>query len=263
MQSLAQIFQFLIRSLLFPVLLGCSFAAVAQPGGHAHNDYEHGRPLFHALELGFISVEADVHVFGGRLLVGHNRVTENSPTLETLYLKPLDSLIGVNRGSVRAGDGRLFLLMIDFKTDAALTYQVLKQELEKRPTLLCQGDRFAVKIFISGNRPVTQLQQDGFPGPALDGRPTDLDKGFTTSQMPVVSDTYRNWCAWSGRGEPDATAFDAIKKLAMRVHAEKKLLRLWAIPDHPTAWRALREAGVDLINTDRLVEYARFVHAGY
>jgi hypothetical protein len=38
---------------------------------HAHNDYEHKRPLFDALDNGFTSVEADVFLVDGKLLVGH------------------------------------------------------------------------------------------------------------------------------------------------------------------------------------------------
>lgn len=41
---------------------------------HAHDDYEHKRPLFDALDRGFCSVEADVHLVDGQLLVAHIRV---------------------------------------------------------------------------------------------------------------------------------------------------------------------------------------------
>src|SRR5437660_742306 len=57
---------------------------------HAHNDYEHPRPLFDALDHRFGSVEADVFLVDGRLLVAHDP-TELDPTrtLEALYLDPL------------------------------------------------------------------------------------------------------------------------------------------------------------------------------
>ena len=38
---------------------------------HAHNDYLHARPLFDALDHGFASVEADIFLVDGKLLVGH------------------------------------------------------------------------------------------------------------------------------------------------------------------------------------------------
>src|SRR6516165_8545996 len=57
---------------------------------HAHNDYEHKRPLLDALENGFCSVEADVFLVEGELLVGHTRGSLRAErTLEKLYLAPL------------------------------------------------------------------------------------------------------------------------------------------------------------------------------
>jgi hypothetical protein len=69
-----------------------SYSAVlpAGPCGHAHNDYEHERPLHEALELGFCSVEADVHLVAGSLLVAHDLGdTDPERTLQSLYLGPL------------------------------------------------------------------------------------------------------------------------------------------------------------------------------
>ena len=40
---------------------------------HAHNDYEHARPLLDALDHGFCSVEADIYFVDGQLLVAHER----------------------------------------------------------------------------------------------------------------------------------------------------------------------------------------------
>ena len=39
---------------------------------HAHNDYEHERPLLDALDHGFCSVEADIVLSEGELLVAHH-----------------------------------------------------------------------------------------------------------------------------------------------------------------------------------------------
>jgi hypothetical protein len=42
------------------------------PLAHAHNDYEHARPLDDALALGFPSVEADVWLRDGAIAVSHD-----------------------------------------------------------------------------------------------------------------------------------------------------------------------------------------------
>ncbi|MDH5250674.1 MAG: hypothetical protein OEW40_16890, partial [Cyclobacteriaceae bacterium] len=40
---------------------------------------------------------------------------------------------------------------------------------------------------------------------------------------------------------------------------ENKKLRLWAIPDNVNAWRVLLDAGIDIINTDKLQELNTFL----
>src|SRR5207237_4622701 len=45
-----------------------TMAAVPLIHAHAHNDYEHTRPLLDALDHGFCSVEADIHLVDGKLL---------------------------------------------------------------------------------------------------------------------------------------------------------------------------------------------------
>lgn len=55
----------------------------------AHNDYEHALPLLDALGHGFGSVEADIWLVGGRLLVAHEEGgLDPARTLESLYLDP-------------------------------------------------------------------------------------------------------------------------------------------------------------------------------
>src|SRR5207249_11561405 len=84
---------------------------------HAHNDYEHKRPLLDALDHGFCSVEADIYLVDGRLLVAHMRSqVQPERTLEKLYLEPLRQRVKKNGGSVYPAGPELVLL-IDIKTD--------------------------------------------------------------------------------------------------------------------------------------------------
>jgi hypothetical protein len=226
---------------------------------HAHNDYEHTHPLKDALQNGFISVEADVHLQDGKLLVSHNRPEKNSPTLEKLYLSPLDSMLKVNSGTVYGKSGTTFYLMIDIKTDAEATYQSIKKTLSQYPALSCSKN-CPVKIFISGNRSITTIVKEGYSGIAIDGRPDDVGKGYSSELMPVISDQFKNWSDWNGKSELTAKDLARVEELANRIHAEGKKLRLWAIPDNEKAWDALFNAGIDFINTDHLPELNTFLH---
>ncbi len=245
------------------LILSCTLSFAQQqwphPNAHAHNDYEHLRPLREALENGFNSVEADVHLQDGKLLVAHNSTTVNSSTLEKLYFLPLDSIIKSGKGSIYPGRKSAFYLMIDIKTESESTYNALKELLSHYPRLKYSTNPCAIKIFLSGERPMATIIKEGYSGFGIDGRPADVGKGFTEDIMPVISDTYRNWSVWSGNSTPTEKDLQRIKELALRVHAEGKKLRLWAIPDNEVAWDALLNAGVDLVNTDHLKELNIFL----
>src|SRR6516165_4820653 len=98
---------------------------------HAHNDYEHTRPLFDALDQGFCSVEADIYLVDGKLLVAHQRSqVKPERTLQALYLDPLRERIKKNHGRVYA-NGPECVLLIDLKTDWHQIYPVLREVLKE------------------------------------------------------------------------------------------------------------------------------------
>lgn len=247
------------------LLLFCSATCFAQrvvhPNAHAHNDYEHDRPLFDALKNGFTSIEADVHLVNGAILVSHDAPDPaKARTLEDLYLRPLDSIARVNRGRIYPEYRSTIILMIDIKTSGEEIYPVLRKSLEKyRAFLKTPKQNGAVLILISGNRPIDLIKNDPDPLMMIDGRPGDLAKNIPSELMPVVSDSYKNYMTWNGEGTPPLAELKKIKVLAGNVHAENKKFRLWATPDTKDAWRILLNAGVDLINTDTLEELNNFL----
>ncbi len=251
----------MIRQVLsfFTILFSLAVAAQVKPlpKAHAHNDYEHTRPLFDALAQGFASVEADVHLMNGELYVAHNTPKEPqaNTTLSELYLKPLQKIVSQNKGKVYPGFDGIFYLMIDFKTAGEPTYQVLEKQLKQYPQLLNNPH---VVIFISGNRPTDTILKETKPVASLDGRPVDIAKNLPVSKMPVISDDFHKISQWNGQTPMPDADLQKIKTLAQQVHAQGKKLRLWAIPDQPLAWQTMLDAGVDFINTDKLEELRAF-----
>ncbi|GAB4034554.1 hypothetical protein GCM10028774_21290 [Spirosoma jeollabukense] len=233
---------------------------VPLPFGHAHNDYEQSRPLWDALDNGFASVEADVHLIDDTLYVAHDRPTFKNPasTLENLYLKPLAERIRQNGGQALAGHKGPFYLMIDAKTQADSTYQALDKLLQRYHSLLTTGNRTEnkpgiISIVLSGNRPIATIQKAGQRLLSIDGRPDDLGKKYSPAVMPIISDAYKNQLTWRGTAKMPAAEFQKLRQLAEQAHKEGKKLRLWASPEDPVVWAKLREAGVDFISTDQLV----------
>jgi hypothetical protein len=237
------------------------------PNAHAHNDYEHERPLFDALAQGFTSVEADVHLIEGELYVAHDRpkLLSADQTLAALYLQPLLEIGKTNDGYVYPGYKEPFYLMIDIKTDAEQTYAVLKRQLETYASLLriYEGDRLVsdgpVVVFLSGNRPMETVRTESRRMVALDGRPEDIGRGFSAEAMPVVSQRYGKILQWRGKGKIPKKQWKSLKQLADAAEREGKKLRLWASPEDPKVWETMLKAGADLINTDELTTLRKFL----
>jgi glycerophosphoryl diester phosphodiesterase len=227
---------------------------------HAHNDYEHTHPLFDALEHGFTSIEADVHLINGRLLVSHDRPNASAKTLEALYLKPLDSIRKATGGWIYPQHPIPVFLMIDIKTKGEETFLALVKTLSTyQEALNIPKRKGAIQVFISGNRPIELIRNDPQHLSAIDGRPEDLEKGFSSDEMPVISENYKKIMKWDRNGPPPHEELNRIKELASKVHKENKKLRLWGIPDNENTWQVLLDAGVDLINTDKLRELSLFL----
>jgi Glycerophosphoryl diester phosphodiesterase family len=231
---------------------------------HAHNDYEHKRPLFDALDQGFCSVEADVFLKDGKLLVAHT-VFQIHPerTLQKLYLEPLRERAKANGGRVFK-DGPTFHLMIDVKTEAQPTWAALTKVLEEYDDLLTvtrdeKTETKAVTVVISGNWDRDGIKNSRVRRAAIDGRPKDLGGSESAALIPWVSTSWGSMFKWKGEGSMPADEKQKLADHVAKAHAQKRKVRFWATPDRAEAWAAQRDAGVDLINTDKLAELRAFL----
>lgn len=235
---------------------------------HSHNDYYHSRPLLDALDQGFCSVEADVFLVDGKLLVGHER-SELLPerSLEALYLKPLAERVARNCGHVHS-EPATFMLLVDFKNDGASSFAALQELLQQYEGMLSKtvDGEFqpgAVEVVISGDRPWEQVaaEQNRFAG--VDGRVADLDdparRAAPVGLMPLVSDSWFTLFRWNGRGPMPSDEREKLKKIVDTAHNQGRRVRFWATPEVEAVWRELQSAGVDHINTDQLDRLRRFL----
>lgn len=236
--------------LRFGLLLGVLAAGAgrASPLAHSHNDYEQPRPLLDALALGFDSVEADVWLVDGRLLVAHEAAQlQPDRTLESLYLDPL-------RAWVKQPDARPLILLIDVKTEAAATYAALDAVLGKYPDLAAR-----VRFIVSGNRAREVMEPQPHRRAAMDGRMEDLATDAPAGLIPLVSDNWAKYFTWRGEGEFPAADRERLRQFVVQARAQHRILRFWNTPNLPAVWRELRAAGVDVIGTDDLLALRRFL----
>lgn len=238
---------------------------------HAHNDYEHDRPLYDALDHGFNSVEADIFLVDDDLYVAHNRrdITPER-TLRRLYLDPLRERVKHNGGRVHP-NGPQFTLLIDIKTGAIGTYKALDRILAEYREIFTsfgpdgRSDK-AVLAIISGNRPREFMKSQKLRYAGCDGRLTDLQSEYSADLIPMISDNWRNHFKWNGTGKISAEERERLREIVQKAHEKGRLVRFWSTPDNlsparEALWSELFSAGVDLINTDDLKGLRQFLLA--
>ncbi|WP_371673025.1 phosphatidylinositol-specific phospholipase C/glycerophosphodiester phosphodiesterase family protein [Streptomyces sp. NBC_00289] len=240
---------------------------------HAHNDYEHPRPLFDALDHRFGSVEADIHLVGDQLLVAHDPVDlDPGRTLESLYLAPLAARVKANHGAIYRGYRRPLQLLIDIKTEGSSTYLELDRHLTRYRHLFTtyahgrvhQGPVTAV---ISGDRAARMpMEAQTVRRAFYDGRLSDLGTSAPASFVPLISDNWTLNFTWRGEGAfPDAER-RKLRDIVRAAHRRGQRVRLWATPEVPgpardAVWAELLAADVDHINTDDLAGLEAFLDA--
>lgn len=236
------------------------------PRAHAHNDYRHPRPLLDALDNGFGSVEADIFLVDGQLLVAHDRDrVQPERTLQALYLDPLRQRFKANGGQIHKGMNG-FMLLIDIKAEPQAVWPVLRTTLNQYRELFTRFTDTstitgAVTVVLSGARPIQQVQSEPERLCGIDGRLVDLDSNPSRHLYPLVSESWRP--TFGGFDEEQLTAADRkkLRELVSKAHSQGRRIRFWGVPDQRYAWEELDRAGVDLLNTDKLPALAEFLRS--
>jgi hypothetical protein len=231
---------------------------------HAHNDYEHKHPLFDALACGFCSVEADVHLVDGQLLVAHSwSQVKPGRTLQALYLDPLRERVNQNGGRVYPG-GPEFTLLVDLKTKWQTTYPVLREILTHYAGMLTTfrdgtTKTNAILVIITGNRSRQMFAGESIRYAALDGSLADLNSDVPAAVIPWISSDWARDFKWRGKGSMPEAEKLKLEKIVAKAHREGRRVRFWGAPDQSVFWRAMLANGVDLINTDDLAGAQKFL----
>ncbi|AYL97919.1 phosphatidylinositol-specific phospholipase C/glycerophosphodiester phosphodiesterase family protein [Mucilaginibacter celer] len=257
-----------LKFVFFVTLSLIAFTTRAQrsplPKAFAHNDYWHNRPLYDALDHGFLNVEADIYLRDDELLVAHILPSfQKRRTLEQLYLKPLLDYYKGNNKEIKYPLSPL-TLMIDIKSDADKTYAKLTEVLKDYKSILSGYDNGVVTtgkvtIVLTGNKPYQMIKEQTQRFAFID---EDLMQVRTDTASNAVYQTasckYSRLLNWTGKGPMPENQKQLLLAYVAVAHHYKKRVRLWASPENKEVWRALLDCDVDLINTDKLAELRDF-----
>jgi hypothetical protein len=240
--------------------------SIPLPNAFAHNDYCHQHPLFDALDNGYTNIEADIFLEEGDLIVAHiYPFFRDDKTLETMYLQPLADRIAKNGGQVYKGYNTPVVLLIDIKTGANNTYSALKPLFEKYRSILSSYDNGqvtprAITIVLSGHKPYQMVKNENHRLAFID---EDLRKTSTDTTAnnvyKLASCKYSKMLHWDGSGDFPSSERNKLCAYVAMAHRFGKKVRLWASPEKNNVWKELLKCGVDLINTDKLVDLKNFL----
>jgi hypothetical protein len=229
------------------------------PYAHAHNDYEHERPLEDAIAAGFHSVEVDVWYRDQQIVVSHDAFSSKG-RLDELYLIPLQEKLTANGGFVTP-DGLPFTLWIDMKEGSeelvnALSTSLLtlsnttKYGASVTPgglNIILTGDANGKQQMVrvgDGERPFTRDSNEFQREP--EAAPND-GSGVTAYALD-----YGRYLSFAGDGEPDAEVTRRLGCLITHAHRDGKPVRFYNVPEVERVWQFLLDGGTDWIGADNL-----------
>jgi alkaline phosphatase len=243
--------------LLFVAFLAFTGSVSAQARyTHSHNDYANNTPFYKAFYNGFNSIEADIFLVNGTLLVSHSdKYLEPERTLKGMYLDPV-------LYALRLDTTRRVCLLIDIKDDHQKTLPALIKALEPlRPYLMSKENPAGrLKILISGNRPLPAAYKNY---PSILWFDDDLIHPHSQTEwdrVGQVSLNFEKWSKWKGVGTIPAADMARLKKTVDSVHTNVgKLVRFWGAPDTQECWNTQIDFSADIIGTDHIEQLAGYL----
>lgn len=244
-----------LRHLLLALALTCCGAAAAQPPVliHSHNDYAQRVPFYQAYAQQVSSIEADVFLHDGQLLVGHDvEDLRADMTFEALYVEPIVTLFARNGGRAFRDSDQTLQLMVELKSETDPTLRAVAALLGRWPEVFDpEVNPAAVRVAVTGRVPAPE---------AFDRYPRSLgfdgvwDADYTPEQLEriaLISTNFRDFSQWNGKGTIIPAEKERLEQVIDRAHEQGKPVRFWNAPEGTTVYYTFYDMGIDYINTDK------------
>ncbi len=244
-----------LRHLLLALALTCCGAAAAQPPVliHSHNDYAQRVPFYQAYAQQVSSIEADVFLHDGQLLVGHDvEDLRADMTFEALYVEPIVTLFARNGGRAFRDSDQTLQLMVELKSETDPTLRAVAALLGRWPEVFDpEVNPAAVRVAVTGRVPAPEAF-DRYPRfLGFDGA---WDADYTPEQLEriaLISTNFRDFSQWNGKGTIIPDEKERLEQVIDRAHEQGKPVRFWNAPEGTTVYYTFYDMGIDYINTDK------------
>lgn len=243
-----------LRHLLLALALTCCGAAAAQPPVliHSHNDYAQRVPFYQAYAQQVSSIEADVFLHDGQLLVGHDvEDLRADMTFEALYVEPIVTLFARNGGRAFRDSDQTLQLMVELKSETDPTLRAVAALLGRWPEVFDpEVNPAAVRVAVTGRVPAPEAF-DRYP--RFFGFDGAWDADYTPEQLEriaLISTNFRDFSQWNGKGTIIPAEKERLEQVIDRAHEQGKPVRFWNAPEGTTVYYTFYDMGIDYINTD-------------
>ncbi|KAJ0163249.1 Altered inheritance of mitochondria protein [Colletotrichum tanaceti] len=255
-------------------------ASVAEPiPCHSHNDYWRKRPIYDALQVGCIGIEADVWLYGTELYVGHSKWSlREKNTFTDLYVDPLVRLLEERnagfenatqqspRGIYEASPEQTMVLLVDLKTGGPETWLQVVRQLEpfrERGWLskVVNGKVHYGPITVvgTGNTPFELVAEDPtYRDTFFDAPLLNLDShNFNPTNSYYTSVSFKKAIGTVWFGDLSEAQMTKLRAQVKEAHSRGLKVRYWDLPAWPISirnhiWGVLIREGVDILNVDDL-----------
>ena len=249
-----------MKRTLYILILLLPLSLWAQPPVilHSHNDYTRTVPFWEAYSQFCGSIEADVFLHEGKLLVGHDlKDLSKEKSFQSLYVEPAVKVFRANGGKVWFQNEGSLQLMIEIKSETEPALSEIIRLLEQYPDVFCTPE--GIRIAITGNIPAKEDFCKYPPFIRFDG---EIGQTYTPEELEkvaLVSGDFRVFARkWNGKGRMIKPEMDAVLAAIAQTHAYGKPIRFWNAPEGTTAYFTLWRLGVDYFNTDKPAVAAQF-----
>ena len=219
---------------------------------HSHNDYAQRVPFYQAYAQQVSSIEADVFLHDGQLLVGHDvEDLRADMTFEALYVEPIVTLFARNGGRAFRDSDQTLQLMVELKSETDPTLRAVAALLGRWPEVFDpEVNPAAVRVAVTGRVPAPEAF-DRYPRfLGFDGA---WDADYTPEQLEriaLISTNFRDFSQWNGKGTIIPAEKERLEQVIDRAHEQGKPVRFWNAPEGTTVYYTFYDMGIDYINTD-------------
>ncbi len=223
---------------------------------HSHNDYLRNVPFWEAFGADAASIEVDVILQDGKLMVAHEKESiKPERTLRSLYFEPIQKAVSLEM--IRDFN---FHLLLDAKTEGYSTLEsIVLDAADFQDFLFSSQNPTGLKLIISGNRPKPEDYAKYPEWIFFDYQSKTLTADLPWEKIGMVSLSFRQFSVWNGKGRIVQAEKTELEKFISLVHSFQKPVRFWASPDSKSAWKAFYDMGIDYINTDQPVNAKNYL----